>query len=754
MVDDSLRARLARGWSAREPWMVAAAALVVTLVHGAVTDPRYLFCDDLGLFVTLQHYTYLHPWDAFLGIPSPSFLFGSQIHDPDFPSFVPLVPALLAHVAPSDPYALGAFEWHVTSACVAIAVFGVYLFVRRFDVPRPIALALAILYPFFTTVSHDYHVAFAMRAKLLLPLALALTARAVRTRRYRDAAAMAALWILCLGQSALTFWVVEALVVVTMVLAIHHRRALLEAVRERRREAALRALPLALAAIAVAAVYVPPYLRMMRAMRGAAWTAELASSGGDQLEYLLAGRALAPSSLVPSALATGFSPLAAAGLSLFVCLFVRRLLRRGVTFATPLPTKVALVAFAVALPLFLLQHLPGDAFRAEGDHVLVYGVRLPQLLASLGHMPVHTWLVQMELAGTFAAVMTLAAWARSDAPMRQKLVDGVAAVLVHATAIAAAAIFASGEAPLDAAVARDLATSALLASVVLAGVALVRRPAVAALLPVLALAFVVPRWAELLEANARRTDSVQAVLVAELGLPAHMPAELSHRYEWRVGTYGVIRSLPLLLDSGGTTCCGVRMLSTDLVTFLRDLHAVKSDYLPYRIDLDWARLDAQGVLPLFGIRWWIVDDRAPLPFLRGRRIEVDGPVFVHEDDHALPRAWALRTWEQAAPEHASSARRLEELGRAGSLRATGLVDGEAGSVDRAEVRVVSVRPGELRLATDGSGPFVVATGEIAGGSWTATVDGGETPVRRVNVVFVGAKVPAGAHELVLRHRIR
>ena len=696
----------------RREWLVVAGvAAIVAIVHGAATDPRYLFCDDLGLFVALQRYTYAHPWDAWLGVPSPSFLFGSAVHDPDLPSVVPLIPALLAPFAPRDPYALGAFEWHVTSACVALAVAGAYAFARRFEVPRPIALATATLYPFFAAVSRDYHVAFALRGKLLLPLALAVTARAVATKRWRDAALVAIAWSLCLGHSALSFWMIEALGVTLFVLVLARGRSLRPQ------------LPLVVAAIAVAAVILPPLLRLNRTMASSAWTEELATKGATQLHYLLVGRELTPARALAA-----LNPIAAGGLALAA---IRA--RRGAPMS--LATRIALALVAAALPLFVLQHLPVAAFRAEADHVLLFGARLPRLLTTFGHVPERTWLVQIELAGTFAAITTLGAFARDAEPLRTKALEAAFAVALLG---ASSLLVGVG--------AEDVATSCALAAIVLA---LASHPRAMLALPALALVYVVPRWATMLEANARRGGRVEEAMTAQLALASALPADVQRHPEWRVGTYGVIRSVPLLLDSGATTCCGVRVLRKDVLGFFRDLGAVRRENLPYHLDLDWQRLDEQGVLPLFGIRWWVVDPSAAagLPLFARPGAPVLGSLRLLEDARAMPKAWPLLAWT-------SSARAADLAALGARLRTEGIVDAEAGSVARATVDVRSFTGGELHVTTDADGPFVVATNELLGDGWTATIDGAPSAVVRTNAIFVGAKAPAGKHDLALRHRIR
>ena len=68
------------------------------------------------------------------------------------------------------------------------------------------------------------------------------------------------------------------------------------------------------------------------------------------------------------------------------------------------------------------------------------------------------------------------------------------------------------------------------------------------------------------------------------------------------------------------------------------------------------------------------------------------------------------------------------------------------------VKLTHYQPNELRYTVQSDKGGVVALSEIYYPGWTATLDGQEIPVARVNYVLRAVKVPAGQHTLVLTFR--
>ena len=68
------------------------------------------------------------------------------------------------------------------------------------------------------------------------------------------------------------------------------------------------------------------------------------------------------------------------------------------------------------------------------------------------------------------------------------------------------------------------------------------------------------------------------------------------------------------------------------------------------------------------------------------------------------------------------------------------------------VKLTHYQPNELRYTVQSDKGGVVALSEIYYPGWTATLDGQDIPVGRVNYVLRAVKVPAGQHTLVLTFR--
>lgn len=76
--------------------------------------------------------------------------------------------------------------------------------------------------------------------------------------------------------------------------------------------------------------------------------------------------------------------------------------------------------------------------------------------------------------------------------------------------------------------------------------------------------------------------------------------------------------------------------------------------------------------------------------------------------------------------------------------------GDAGGAGT--VKLLKYQPNELRYAVESTKGGVVALSEIYYPGWTATVDGKEVPVGRVNYVLRALRVEPGRHEVVLEFR--
>lgn len=133
---------------------------------------------------------------------------------------------------------------------------------------------------------------------------------------------------------------------------------------------------------------------------------------------------------------------------------------------------------------------------------------------------------------------------------------------------------------------------------------------------------------------------------------------------------------------------------------------------------------------------------------------------------------AVRLYELAgAPERAhvverlrsfpSTARVVEALARAESIDARR--EAFAAAPDVASValppgarnsRAVVLRDAPGRLALRGAGPGLLVVAEGWDPGWSATLDGASAPVLKVNAVQIGVVLPAGFHDVELRHAPR
>jgi len=756
--------------------VVIVVAIAAAAVHAAVAEPRFLLADDLAiLHLPFQRYTYAHPFDAVRGLPAPPTMFGTQTTIPDLSQDVtqPLLYAALAVLAPRDLLELASFEWHVTSVYVALSVIGAAFALRRLGVSRPLALAVAALYPFFVSVGAEYTFMYLHRAKLFLPLVLIVTLWAWSKRSVLAGLAAGAAWAFCLGHAWHGFWI--PVMAVVWASAYAWRRASHDE-GVARRPSARDLWFFAAAALVLIVALGRGLLGFRSALAASAWDERLAASGARQIAYLTAGADWLPSagaaSAVPSTAAPGggINVVLAAGLSLLAALAVLAAVRRSKTrssFNLGAPAVAALVTACAAIPILALERLPTSAYSSEGSRAFVYGVPLPIALVTLGHVAERSWLPMFELSATVAAAIVLSRWAGAARSARRRAVEIVLASVLYAVVLRLLGgrepLLANGDALLAAEV-----VACVLALVALTGH---ERPgprlAAAIALPILAFGFATTRWPLFLEhrAGASRGKAVREVVARVDGAPA----ETKGRADYRLAVVGEPSRIVLyvnaahLFESGGTTTYGAtRTMRRSLITWFESLQAIDTKQMPYAVTIDYARLDALGVLPLLGVRWWLAAevDRRPAflpPETPGVKEIAPG---LYEDARALPKARPLRR-VHASVDRDRDLERLLEIGARGATATEGIVHAAAvpealGDDDRVTVEIADVRPGAIVVTTHSPKPFVVATTELTRPGWSIALDGASSsaaPIVEVDGAFVGVEAPAGDHRLELRLRI-
>ena len=186
---------------------------------------------------------------------------------------------------------------------------------------------------------------------------------------------------------------------------------------------------------------------------------------------------------------------------------------------------------------------------------------------------------------------------------------------------------------------------------------------------------------------------------------------------------------------------------------------------------------AQSILSLVGVRWGLVHRNAPvyddvvaqLVALRGWRVlRQTEHVYLLENPEARPYLQAYR--RGAVVQGGEQAFQVEWL-PACLEGGYALVEGAAGEgpwVAAGEDGCASLLPaGEARAHLEGGPPvrdvirvrvdaaedFVLMAAESWYPHWQVTVDREKAPLLRVNGGFLGAAVPAGAHEVVFRYRV-
>lgn len=133
----------------------------------------------------------------------------------------------------------------------------------------------------------------------------------------------------------------------------------------------------------------------------------------------------------------------------------------------------------------------------------------------------------------------------------------------------------------------------------------------------------------------------------------------------------------------------------------------------------------------------------------------DGRSVALQNIYTYGNAWFVDKVEYAD----NANKELEALGRL-KLRHEAVADKRFEDIlgtsnEQAETSLVEIKsyaPNELHYTADSKNGGVIVFSEIYYPGWTATVDGKDTPVGRVNYVLRAIKVDAGKHDIVLSFR--
>jgi hypothetical protein len=160
-------------------------------------------------------------------------------------------------------------------------------------------------------------------------------------------------------------------------------------------------------------------------------------------------------------------------------------------------------------------------------------------------------------------------------------------------------------------------------------------------------------------------------------------------------------------------------------------------------------------LGLFGVRSVLQGRDQPPLQLPGLRVAYDGPDGrVYEHTGALPRAFLVSGQRVVEGEDAAlaavTARDFD--GRREVVterRLPGLSEGPAPSPG--EARISTYEPERVVVETRARRPAELVLTDVSFVGWNATVDGRDVPLDRVDYLFRGVRVPAGAHTVELRY---
>ncbi len=165
------------------------------------------------------------------------------------------------------------------------------------------------------------------------------------------------------------------------------------------------------------------------------------------------------------------------------------------------------------------------------------------------------------------------------------------------------------------------------------------------------------------------------------------------------------------------------------------------------------RLPNENALDLLNVRYIVA--RGTLP---GTDVVYQGDrsgLYVLRNQDAVPRAYFVGETEQVdSPEQAWSRIQSADFDPRETALLLEPIDFEPTPVDSASAIDVELRnysPREISWNVTTDAPRLLVVSEIyypAG--WTATVDGEEVPIHRVNYLLRGVPVPAGDHHVVMR----
>lgn len=160
-------------------------------------------------------------------------------------------------------------------------------------------------------------------------------------------------------------------------------------------------------------------------------------------------------------------------------------------------------------------------------------------------------------------------------------------------------------------------------------------------------------------------------------------------------------------------------------------------------------------LARLGVRYVLLDRARPAAdFIPGW----DGPVAT--DD--LFEVWENPDWLGDAVAWSSAALSDDPAERlrndAASVAQTALVDDPSDVLDCVDdcdpvgLEITRPRPERIEVSIDLDRPTVVSVARQALPGWTLTVDGADADIVEVDGIFLGAAVPAGAHQIVFTYR--
>jgi hypothetical protein len=378
----------------------------------------------------------------------------------------------------------------------------------------------------------------------------------------------------------------------------------------------------------------------------------------------------------------------------------------------------------------------------------------------LFHFAKRTWFL-LAVAG--AILVAASAYARAPSGRARRLV-AIGAALLYAVALVLAR-FATGT-PFSAA---DYLTSvAVMGLVLLLWTFADARGTVGAVSGALLIALGAgTAWqlrSKALSASVEALPRGELYLAATESIVKGAPARLHGQYAERVGT-NVPFNLGFLLDASCATSYPIRLLPAAAWDAFERLGVIAPTYfsqLPYTLDLDYERMQELGILPLLGIRHWLILDIAKQPtFLRGPGTPIGGPFSIryYEDPSAFPKAWALARWSVAASfdQAIEGVKRLggaKRLGEEAVIESPGApTQGPAASADAAAqptVELLEVGPGRISLRVVAPAPALVVTTELFQEDWRVAIDDQPQKTTRADALLLAAFVPAGTHRVVFR----